>query len=414
MSKLLSSKKNIGCMVVLLCIYILNTYFYNASGDIEIDPVSVTHHTRDYAANINKYVSKITSEGRKADKERQNEVAKAYPFGEDDRADKEEEDKEDDPAIADRGDKIKFKIVFTNKSKEANLWKFELIDEFDPQLDYIDFDSDASGTWSVEKDGDDKLILIYVGSETQEGDSYDQDKEWEQIKPDDEVSINLYFQVVDGAEYSKKDDKYTGHAGGITVAGEYLWVASGRKLYGYKVQEILDFINDKEAKVSDKNEEYIPNSLKIPDKDLIAVNIFKVDSKASFVSFDGKYLWTGDFVMTVSSYKPVEHHTTNKYGRKTWIAGYKTDSTGMPTSSETYSYKDGEDDYSDVHKPDYIICCRESVQGMTMCDDYVVLSLSFGPTTSKLAFYKTPLNEEPDTITYKTTSGTYNFKIGSW
>lgn len=207
--------------------------------------------------------------------------------------------------------------------------------------------------------------------------------------------------------YSKKDDKYTGHAGGITVAGEYLWVASGRKLYGYKVQEILDFINDKKTKVSDKNQEYIPNSLKIPDKDLIAVNIFKVDSKASFVSFDGKYLWTGDFVMTVSSYKPVEHHTTNKYGRKTWIAGYKTDSTGMPTSTETYSYKDGEDDYSDVHKPDYIICCRESVQGMTMCDDYVVLSLSFGPTTSKLAFYKTPLNEEPDTITYKTTSGTY-------
>ena len=35
MRELLSSKKNIVCMVVLLCIYILNTYFYNASGDIE-------------------------------------------------------------------------------------------------------------------------------------------------------------------------------------------------------------------------------------------------------------------------------------------------------------------------------------------------------------------------------------------
>ena len=198
--------------------------------------------------------------------------------------------------------------------------------------------------------------------------------------------------------YKKSGKPYTGHAGGVAVAGKYVWVCSGRCIYGFSTQEILNFISDKKTKA--KAEDGLPDSFdKLPAYRLTCVKDYDVDSKASFVSFDGKYIWVGDFAKGVGkSYSPIKHHKV--LGHNAWIAGYLVDSDGYPTSTVEYEYKDG-DDTENAHKPDVVIAMRDFVQGMAMCDNYLALSVSMGPINSKIAMYKNPLkNSSSQKLTY--------------
>ena len=211
------------------------------------------------------------------------------------------------------------------------------------------------------------------------------------------------------ALYKSNGKAYTGHAGGIAVAGQYLWVASGGTIYGFEVQEILDFIKDSKTKASAVSG--LPDSMdKLPAKDLTAVKTYSVDSKASFVSFDGKYIWVGDFTKG-SNYKPVAHHKI--MGRKNWIAGYLVDSDGYPTSTVEYTYKDG-DDSETVHKPDAVIAMRESVQGMAICGDYAALTISYGAVNSKLAIYSNPLKKDSEKVSYKPAGQSKTYTVDAW
>ncbi|MDD3148079.1 MAG: hypothetical protein PHD82_12295, partial [Candidatus Riflebacteria bacterium] len=213
--------------------------------------------------------------------------------------------------------------------------------------------------------------------------------------------------------FKSSSEPYTGHAGGIAVAGKYVWVASGYKLYGFKLQNILDFLNDKNAKAGSGNAG-IPASLRIPDMDLVAGHIFEVDSKASFVSFDGTQLWVGDFVKASNkSFAPIAHHTQNPFGRNTWIAGYKVDADGLPTATQKYSYKDGTSTRT-AYKPDRLIFCRESVQGMAICGKYAALSISYGALNSKLAIYNSPLSKPGTSVKFKPAGQTKTFTAEAW
>ena len=207
------------------------------------------------------------------------------------------------------------------------------------------------------------------------------------------------------ALYNSKRNKYDGHCGGIAVAGKYLWVASGFKIRAFKVQEIIDFILDKNAKAD--SAKGLPNSFdKLPAKKLIAEKKYGVDSKASYISFDGQYLWVGDFAKaSAKNYQPVKHHKV--MGRKCWIAGYLVNDNGYPTSKTKYTVEKQK-----VHKPDAIIAMRQSVQGVAVCGNHIALSISFGAKKSKLAFYKNPLNTKSENVTYK--AGGDKHSVKAW
>lgn len=203
--------------------------------------------------------------------------------------------------------------------------------------------------------------------------------------------------------YDAEGKKYTGHAGGVAIAGKYIWVASGYKIRGFSKDIIVDFIKN-EMKTKEPAD-ITPKSFKLPAKMIYTQETYAVDTKASYISFDGTYLWVGDFVNTKSKdYGAIKHHTKNTWDKNTWIAGYKVDDNGMPTSTISYSYKVG-DDSKTAYKPDRVICCREKVQGMAVFGDYIALSLSFGAFNSKLAIYKSPLGKEGKKLTYSTESG---------
>jgi hypothetical protein len=211
--------------------------------------------------------------------------------------------------------------------------------------------------------------------------------------------------------YKKSGKPYTGHAGGVAVVGRYVWVVSGRCLYGFSTQEIINFISDKNTKA--KAEDGLPDSFdKLPAYHLTAMADYDVDSKASFISFDGKYIWVGDFAKGIGKeYSPIKHHKI--LGKNAWVAGYLVDAEGYPTSTEEYSYKDG-DDTEYAHKPDVVVAIRDFVQGLAFCDKYVALSISMGPINSRLAMYKNPLDTKSKKITYSPEGCDKSFTVDAW
>jgi len=216
------------------------------------------------------------------------------------------------------------------------------------------------------------------------------------------------------ALYLEEGEAYTGHAGGITAAGKYLWVASGYKLYGFDLQQIISFVADKSAKTPQTLAAGLPPSFRLPTRDLVMKKSYPVDSTASYVSFDGEYLWAGDFVKSSDSkYGPVPHHAANSYQLKTWIAGYRVDKDGMPTATQKYSFT-SDDKNREAYKPDRIILCRESVQGFAYARGFVALSISYGARSSKLAFYKQPARDKAFKLTFKPGGQDNTFSAEAW
>ncbi|EKD84265.1 MAG: hypothetical protein ACD_39C00142G0002 [uncultured bacterium] len=216
------------------------------------------------------------------------------------------------------------------------------------------------------------------------------------------------------ALYLAAGKPYTGHAGGITAAGKYLWVASGFKLYGFELQQIIDFVADKGAKTTTVSLDGLPPSFTLPARDLIVKSVYSVDSTASYVSFDGEYLWVGDFVKSSDSkYGPVPHHAKNKLDLKTWIAGYRVDREGMPVASEKYTFPCDDKSY-EGHKPDRLIFCRESVQGFAISKGFTALSVSYGACSSKLAFYKAPVAKNSFKHSFKPEGQSKTFSADAW
>ncbi|HAE40499.1 MAG TPA: hypothetical protein DCG57_17975, partial [Candidatus Riflebacteria bacterium] len=216
------------------------------------------------------------------------------------------------------------------------------------------------------------------------------------------------------ALYLADDKPYTGHAGGITAAGNYLWVASGYNLYGFELKQIIAFAADRRAKAPAQNPDGLPPSFRLPVLDLFVKTIFPVDSTASYASFDGKYLWVGDFVKSSDSkYGPVPHHAENRFNLKTWIAGYRVDQSGMPIASQKYKFSsDGKS--REAYKPDRLIFCRESVQGFAISEGFAALSISYGARASKLALYKAPVSNNSFKHSFKPEGQSKTFSAEAW
>ena len=201
---------------------------------------------------------------------------------------------------------------------------------------------------------------------------------------------------------------YRGHAGGVAVAGKYVWVASGFTLRGYDLDEIKAFIKDTNTQANAVKG--LPKSMdQLPAKDIYMVKSYPVDSRASFVSFDGKYLWVGDYTRKncKNSGVPVNHHKQFKH--LGWVAGYLVDKDGCPTSNTSYSFTYKEKQRT-VNKPDVVLAIRRRAQGIAICGDYIALSVSCGTKKSKLEIYKNPLVKDKNKKDDK--KGSVTYKVG--
>ncbi len=161
-------------------------------------------------------------------------------------------------------------------------------------------------------------------------------------------------------------DAYDGHAGGLTVHGKHLWISSWGRVLRFDLNDVR-------------------SSSRAP---LRASGHSLPDSKGSFMSSDGSFLWVGEFAHPKHGYEVADHHRCSRNPEKfAWMAGYRIGANGQPTSRGRYDV-----DGKTVVRPDRVLFIRQKVQGMALAKGLVALSLSFGSGDSKLAFYRSPFS----------------------
>ncbi len=151
------------------------------------------------------------------------------------------------------------------------------------------------------------------------------------------------------------DDKgnvWEGHGGGVSRAGDYVYVASESKLIVFRYADL--------------------NAAKDGDR-VASLCTFAVDTKASFCFADKNYIYVGEFYRPESYETDPTHHMTTPAGdeHKALVSCYPLAEDGS---------------IADLY-PTYSISIRDQVQGFAIQDGTVILSSSWGLTSSKLDFY---------------------------
>lgn len=147
-------------------------------------------------------------------------------------------------------------------------------------------------------------------------------------------------------------DVYTGHAGGLTAAGDYIYVSNASKLFVLRTSDLL----------SARNGEYVSFIGAVP-----------VPCRASFCSSDGEYVYVGEYHAV--GYETDESHrvVTQDGDYQAMVFAYKLDKScefGVRTT------------------PSMAFAVRDFVQGFCVYDGVAVMSCSHGFSSSHLYAYR--------------------------
>ena len=174
--------------------------------------------------------------------------------------------------------------------------------------------------------------------------------------------------------YKDGSTPYTGHAGGVAVSKNNVWVASEKSAYRIKLEDVVN------AKDGDK---------------LVFEETIPMETNASFITYADGILWVGEYarydVKTDSSHRM---RTRDKMNYSAWVAGYKLNADDTVDTGRM----------SEEGKaiPDYILSIPNEVQGMTVVGNRITLSQSGGrDIESRLATYEWSSDEAPHAKTEK-------------
>lgn len=152
--------------------------------------------------------------------------------------------------------------------------------------------------------------------------------------------------------YEKDGSPFTSHVGGITVYGDYAYIADGKSLALFELSDILD--NDNKAKQYDTIE---------------------VDFGVAFVEAIGNTLYAGNFYRAVDYETPASHHITTPNGDK--------------NTAIIYQYElNPETSYPVSIYPNSAYSITDAIQGMTVDENgKILLSSSWGLSKSHIYIY---------------------------
>lgn len=148
---------------------------------------------------------------------------------------------------------------------------------------------------------------------------------------------------------------FTGHAGGVAICGEYVYISSGDKLHALKLDSVLNAKNGDDVEIT----ESIP-----------------VNNQASFVFSDGSYIYVGEFhdggaYVTEHPYETPDgtyYAIVSKYAKETVEAYDKDTNPTLP--------------------PEKIYSIRNKVQGICFTPEgKVMMSTSYGLSDSVYYVY---------------------------
>lgn len=172
--------------------------------------------------------------------------------------------------------------------------------------------------------------------------------------------------------YNTDGTPYTGHAGGLTVSKDYVWIASENYLFPLKVSDL----------VKAKNNDEIRFTHQIP-----------VPVEAAYNVYDEGILWVGEFYEAKAYPTDPSHHLVNRNGdtQYAWMIGYNLQASDDFLSKKQWSGKADE-----MATPDYVLSTTDKVQGAIVQKKGITLSTSYGRANDSVLYrYEHPLKEAP-------------------
>lgn len=149
-------------------------------------------------------------------------------------------------------------------------------------------------------------------------------------------------------ELTREGEKYTGHAGGLAITGDTVYIANAKKIYSFSLSDVLAAENGEVIDIGSGT---------------------KVNTNASFVYTDEEYLYVGEF------------HDGGKYV----IEGHEHETAEGTHYAICTKYA-----LADLSTPVAVYTLRNNVQGICFTPDgKVVLSTSYGLTDTIYYVYNT-------------------------
>lgn len=173
----------------------------------------------------------------------------------------------------------------------------------------------------------------------------------------DKSNSRIYVTDFDSNSYyvelTRDGEKYTGHAGGLAITGDTVYIANAKKIYSFPLQNVLSANNG----------------------DIIDIGSgTKVNTNASFVYTDEEYLYVGEF------------HDGGKYV----IENHENETAEGTHFAICTKYA-----LNDLETPVAVYTLRNNVQGICFTPEgKVVLSTSYGLTDT--VYYIYDLNSVTD------------------
>ncbi|MCK6257454.1 lamin tail domain-containing protein [Fictibacillus sp. KIGAM418] len=236
--------------------------------------------------------------------------------------------------------------------------------------------------WDISKDG--PIIPGLVQDLVPQGLGYYKKKDWlftinylDNGRPGtlsviDATSEKLVKSIV---LYNQDGTPYTGHAGGVTVSMDHVWISSEQFLYTLNISDIVAAQNNDELTFT--------NQIHVP-----------VEAAYDVYDDDKKILWVGEFYEPSSYPTDPAHHQVNRAGEMqyAWMVGYKlTPSTDMLTSEQWNQTS------NEPATPDYVFSTIGKVQGAIVQKKGISLVTSYGRANDSVLYrYEDPLKEEPN------------------
>lgn len=155
------------------------------------------------------------------------------------------------------------------------------------------------------------------------------------------------------------DAFHYGHAGGLAIHDPFISVSSERKIYKYRLADLVKGASS---------------------KPLVPVSTAETETNASFAGYYKNTLFVGEFAHGSRYPTKISHHMKNRDDLKhyAWVCGYDID--------------------QENDRPKLILSIRQNVQGIYLTDDYIFLSISYGRRNrSVIAVYNNPLRTQPHT-----------------
>lgn len=191
-----------------------------------------------------------------------------------------------------------------------------------------------------------------------------------------ESGEKFYGALIKEILLNKADGKpFTGHAGGIAVSKNYVWIANGGGLYSISLSDIVD----------------------APASSYINLNkAISVPVGASYCAYTDGVLWVGEFELAKEKYTTDETH--HKDELTAWTVGYVLNENGSAAfDSPKELFKFASDGKTAI--PDCVLWHGSKVQGMTVAGNKILLSTSYGrKNDSKLYVYDNPIGSQTDKV----------------